>query len=242
MIRRPPRSTLFPYTTLFKQPQARRQRAAPEVLLQLPLVSFERQVHGRQERERDEREQSDRERERAEPRCHVDRVETVPLRPSGPAESSRRDRSRGGAEQERSNEARDREHHTPMALLFVRPIAPERERGPAQHDADQHERERDVQQRAEPRERRREAGEEQHDREDEPHMIGLPHRADRLGDELALTLPTRAWRDEVPHTTAEIGAAEHRIGVERDEYDSGQNVRQRHVLLPAPRSPLPGGM
>src|SRR2546425_6279531 len=60
MIRRPPRSTLFPYTTLFRSPQARRQRAAPEVLLQLPLVSFERQVHGRQERERDEREQSDR--------------------------------------------------------------------------------------------------------------------------------------------------------------------------------------
>src|SRR2546430_3966649 len=66
MIRRPPRSTLFPYTTLSrshrrqKQPQARRQRAAPEVLLQLPLVGFERQVHGRQERKRDEREQSDR--------------------------------------------------------------------------------------------------------------------------------------------------------------------------------------
>src|SRR2546430_14456954 len=122
MIRRPPRSTLFPYTTLSrshrrqKQPQARRQRAAPEVLLQLPLVGFERQVHGRQERKRDEREQSDRERERVEPRCHVDCVEPVPLRPSGLAESSRRDRSRGGAEQERSDEARDRKYHAPIAL------------------------------------------------------------------------------------------------------------------------------
>src|SRR2546425_3787225 len=178
MIRRPPRSTLFPYTTLFKQPQARRQRAAPEVLLQLPLVSFERQVHGRQERERDEREQSDRERERVEPRCHVDCVEPVPLRPSGLAESSRRDRSRGGAEQERSDEARDRKYHAPMALLFVGPVAPERERGPAQHDADQHERERDVQQRAEPRERRWEAREKQNDREDQPYMIRFPHRAE----------------------------------------------------------------
>src|SRR5256885_5340365 len=28
MIRRPPRSTLFPYTTLFRSPQGRRRRAA----------------------------------------------------------------------------------------------------------------------------------------------------------------------------------------------------------------------
>src|SRR5476649_2965398 len=29
MIRRPPRSTLFPYTTLFRSPQERRQQRAP---------------------------------------------------------------------------------------------------------------------------------------------------------------------------------------------------------------------
>src|SRR5213593_775280 len=107
-----------------------------------------------------------------------------------------------------------------MALLFVGPTAPERERGAAQHDADQHERERDVQQRAEPRERRWEAGKEQHDREDEPHMIGLPHRADRLGDELPLTLLAGSQREKVPYAASEIRAAQHGVAVERNENDS----------------------
>src|SRR5437764_8014996 len=30
MIRRPPRSTLFPYTTLFRSPRSRRRRGSPE--------------------------------------------------------------------------------------------------------------------------------------------------------------------------------------------------------------------
>src|SRR3712207_8270484 len=32
MIRRPPRSTLFPYTTLFRSPRPRRRRGGPDVL------------------------------------------------------------------------------------------------------------------------------------------------------------------------------------------------------------------
>src|SRR5258708_11458238 len=37
MIRRPPRSTLFPYTTLFRSPSARARRAAVPVPLPAPL-------------------------------------------------------------------------------------------------------------------------------------------------------------------------------------------------------------
>src|SRR2546425_9571936 len=43
MIRRPPRSTLFPYTTLFRSPRARR---ADELMLDEPLI-FERGSPGR---------------------------------------------------------------------------------------------------------------------------------------------------------------------------------------------------
>src|SRR2546427_7030652 len=37
MIRRPPRSTLFPYTTLFRSRPAEERRVAPEVVARLPL-------------------------------------------------------------------------------------------------------------------------------------------------------------------------------------------------------------
>src|SRR3712207_8327887 len=50
MIRRPPRSTLFPYTTLFRsQPPAPRHRRA-DAHIPLPAVAREQQVEGRQER------------------------------------------------------------------------------------------------------------------------------------------------------------------------------------------------
>src|SRR3712207_9383727 len=40
MIRRPPRSTLFPYTTLFRSQQPRRRSVAALALLALALASF----------------------------------------------------------------------------------------------------------------------------------------------------------------------------------------------------------
>src|SRR3712207_7821324 len=38
MIRRPPRSTLFPYTTLFRSPKFPQRRAAPRVNVTLDLM------------------------------------------------------------------------------------------------------------------------------------------------------------------------------------------------------------
>src|SRR5438128_6642859 len=43
MIRRPPRSTLFPYTTLFRSPQRRLRRAAPRYRLRARCSSGGRQ-------------------------------------------------------------------------------------------------------------------------------------------------------------------------------------------------------
>src|SRR3712207_7091811 len=44
MIRRPPRSTLFPYTTLFRSPEQRRALVLPGVLVEVVLVELDREV------------------------------------------------------------------------------------------------------------------------------------------------------------------------------------------------------
>ena len=122
------------------------------------------------------------------------------------------------------------------------PVAPERKRGATQYDADQDKGQGDVQQGPEPGERGRKAGEEQHQREDQPDVVRLPDRADGLGDELALPLLTWTAGEKVPDATAKIRPSEQRVGVEGHENDHGQHVRERHVPLPAPRSPLPDRM
>src|SRR3712207_7861639 len=66
MIRRPPRSTLFPYTTLFRSEpggrSARRQHRRPETARTTPLAANGVRLHRRRRGQRDHaaREQSDR--------------------------------------------------------------------------------------------------------------------------------------------------------------------------------------
>src|SRR5690349_23580965 len=52
MIRRPPRSTLFPYTTLFRSPGERRISARTHALLGFAKVSMRRHPHVRAHRDR----------------------------------------------------------------------------------------------------------------------------------------------------------------------------------------------
>ncbi len=118
-----------------------------------------------------------------------------------------------------------------MALLRIgfAPVAPEGEGRDAQDDADQDERQRDVQHDAEPRERRGEAREEQHDREDQPYVVRLPHRPDGVRDQVELALFPRARRQQGPHAAAEVRAREYRVGIERREDDEGEDVGETHV-------------
>ena len=87
----------------------------------------------------------------------------------------------------------------------------EREARAAQHDAEGGDRERHEQ-----RERDRRVGlgeaRPQHDEaEDQPDVVGLPHRADRVVDHLAGPLAALgAAGDQVPEAGAEVGAAEDR--------------------------------
>src|SRR5438309_3348034 len=45
MIRQPPRSTLFPYTTLFRSDHARRKVGRPALLQRAPVLHLQRPAH-----------------------------------------------------------------------------------------------------------------------------------------------------------------------------------------------------
>ena len=75
------------------------------------------------------------------------------------------------------------------------------------------------------RERLGEAGPEDDEREDQPDVVGLPDRPDRVVDDGARTLAALgAAGGEVPEAGAEVGAAEHRVGDDADEQHDGDRV------------------
>ena len=147
---------------------------------------------------RTQREQAERQRERREPGRDVAGHEIV--RCAEPPTRPGRDRPDRHPQQHRRHEARDREEPAPAALRHVvmAVVAAERERRSAQHDADQHEGERDVERDGQLGERAGETGEEQHDGEDQPDMVRLPHRADRVGDRASRCRSRRARRRADP--------------------------------------------
>ena len=84
-------------------------------------------------------------------------------------------------------------------------------------------------------ERRREAGEEQHERENQPDVVRFPHRPDRLRDQGALVAPARAAREQVPHPAAEVRAGEQHVAVEGDDDNPSKQLSERHAsLFPLP--------
>jgi len=115
-----------------------------------------------------------------------------------------------------------------ILLLLLAAVAPERKRRAAQHDPDEHECERHVQRDGEACERSGEAGKQQHHREDQPDVVGLPHRTDGVRDQLALPDLARPARQQIPHAAAEVRAAQQHIRVERDQDDAGEQVRETH--------------
>src|SRR2546426_3238498 len=81
---------------------------------------------------------------------------------------------------------------------------------------------------------RSEAREEQDDREDEPHVVRLPHGADRLRDQLALALAAGAAREQGPHSAPEVRASQQRVGVERHDDDPRDQLGENQEPLPLP--------
>src|SRR5712692_6409828 len=127
------------------------------------------------------------------------------------------------------------------AVLAV--MRPERESRAAQHDANEHEGQRDVQRGAQFGERRRETREEQYDNENQPDMVRLPDWPDCLCDEGSLRGAPRSEGKEIPDTPAEVGSAQKDIGVERDHDQSGQHVGKcKEVDHPSSRGRAPTGI
>jgi hypothetical protein len=167
------------------------QRAAAEDVRELAVLGLAGEVHRGEEREQAQREQAGGEGEGREPLGDEVGAHQAGRAVDGDAGAQR---AEGDAEGDRRDEAGDREDAAEAArtgvvgLLRVGVDVQEGEGRAAQDDADKHDRERDVQRGADGREGAGEADEEQHDDEDQPHMVGLPDRADRVVDELALVL------------------------------------------------------
>ena len=93
-----------------------------------------------------------------------------------------------GAEEERRDHRGERERGAEEALQRKRrdALAERERRAPRAIMPKRRQRQRDVQRRGDRRERRRERGPQHDEHEDQPDVVGLPHRADRVLDQVAL--------------------------------------------------------
>ena len=107
---------------------------------------------------------------------------------------------------------------------------------PAEHDAERGERQRHEQRERDRRERLGERGPQHDEAEDEPDVVRLPHRADRVGDHRTRPrAPLGAAGEEVPEPGAEVGAAEERVRGDRRTTGSPRPRRSRHDRLASSR-------
>ena len=125
-------------------------------------------------------------------------------------------------------------------------VWPNAKPGSAQDDSDGGERERQVQRLHDRREGARKRRPEDHQREDEPDVVGLPHRPQRERhpplDPAAETAVARAHRQQLPDAGAEVGAAEDRVQRGSGKEDDRDDVRLAHrVARSSPASPTSAG-
>ena len=217
----------------WRQEQAGGERPLAKVLLEVRLaLGIHRQVGGCQEREEPLGEETTGDGERARPAGE----EAARHAPTGHADLARGQGAEAQPQEERREEARRAEERAPASVhRIVTDVVPPEDKGrTAQHDPDEDRRHGDMQRRHDDGEGGREAREEDHDHEDEPDVIGLPDRSDRVLDGLALTLRSGAQGQQVPHAAAIVGAT--RKGVEHERHQDGGPERElnRHATLPGP--------
>jgi hypothetical protein len=171
---------------------------------------------GRDEGHDDHREHAAEQGRRVDPAA-----EGVPVPPCGyPA---RGDTARDGAQEEGHDHRGDGERRTGDPLLVgAHHHLAEGETGAAHDDAQRRQPERDVERRRDRGERRRERRPEHHQAEDQPHVVGLPHRRERLVDEVpGAPAALGAACGQVPEAGPVVRAAEHRVRDHADEQDHG---------------------
>src|SRR4051794_32091026 len=107
---------------------------------------------------------------------------------------------------------------------------PEGEAGAAEDDPERREGERDVERGHDRRERARERRPEKDEDEDQPDVIGLPHRPDGAIDLPAHLLGTStAPGQEIPDAGAEVRASEDRVQGDPEPEHRRADVRGAHV-------------
>src|SRR4029453_18280259 len=108
----------------------------------------------------------------------------------------------------------------------------EGEGGTPQDHPERHRHQRDVQSRHDRGEGGREPGPEHHQDEDQPDMVGLPHRPDRVLDQGPLTSPAVGPAgDQVPGAGAEVGPAQQGVGGHPDPDHGQEDLGQGHVTF-----------
>jgi hypothetical protein len=128
-----------------------------------------------------------------------------------------RDGADHGAHEERGQHRGAGEGRAEGALQAGRAdLLPEGEAGAAQHDPEQSEPQRQRAGGHHCGERVREGGPEHHQREDQPDVVGLPDRGDRLVDQPPRRAPAPvAAGQQVPQAAAEVGPTQHRVQGDR---------------------------
>ena len=199
------------------------------------------EVHRRQVGDDDEREHTTEDRRRVEP-----------ARPRIPGLAPRRHAAGGDATGDRTHA--ERHDHGPQrergpevaAVAGAEHGLAEGEARSAQHDPDRGDRQRDEQRQRDRGVRLGEPGPQQHEAEDQPHVVALPDGADRVVDHLARPLAAgRSSGDQIPEPGAEVGAAEDRVQHDGEQqqhgdggaHGTGTRSSESGVSMSGPRGP-----
>ena len=113
------------------------------------------------------------------------------------------------------------------------------ERQPAKDQGQQHQQDREIDRRNDDGEGDREGGEQADAAENEPGLVAVPDRRDRVHHQIARIA---VGREVVEHADAEIETVERDIEEDADGEDGGPDRHQveRCVMASAPRLPAPG--
>ena len=109
----------------------------------------------------------------------------------------------------------------------------EGEAGSAQDDSERSKAQRDEQRGKDGLEGGREAGPEDDEHEDQPHVVRLPHGPNRPVDQRARPLaPLSSTGEQAPEPAPEVGTSKHRVQRHADDEDERDGVGGGHRVAP----------
>ncbi len=146
-------------------------------------------------------------------------------------DAARRDRAGHRAHAVRHDDRRDGEETAEHALLGrAHEHLAEREARAAEHDAERGECQRYEQREHHRREHFRERGPQHDEAEDQPDVVGFPHRTDRVLDQAPRPFAARrAAGGQIPEPRAEVGAAEQCVRGDPEQQHARDDIGFTHA-------------